>query len=144
MSKSSTVPETMHSSLIGPFANYNARQITRPHAYGFQRRLNEMIKDQAAGIDRNGNAAQGSTPSDNQTPSDTASALDLTHKMTSSLASDSGCMMESGSSAGTTDEEHKDLSMEDVTVFNNNELFEKLESRLVRQAGALDLNISGL
>lgn len=92
-----------------------------------------MIKDQAAGIDRNGNAAQGSTPSDNQTPSDTASGIDLPHKMTSSLASDSGCMMESGSSIGTTDEEHKDLSMEDVTTFNNNELVTKLESKLVRR-----------
>uniref|UniRef100_F1KUF5 Kinesin-like protein KIF13A n=1 Tax=Ascaris suum TaxID=6253 RepID=F1KUF5_ASCSU len=144
MSKSSTVPETMHSSLIGPFANYNARQFARPHAYGFQRRLNEMIKDQAASIDRNGNAALGSTPSDNQTPSDAASGIELPHKMTSSLASDSGCMMESGSSIGTTDEEHKDLSMEDVTAFNNNELVTKLESKLVRRAGALDLNISAL
>ncbi|VDK46831.1 unnamed protein product [Anisakis simplex] len=148
MSKSSTVPETMHSSLIGPFANYNERQITRPHAYGFQRRLNEMIKDQAAGMDRNGNAANGSTPSDNQTSEMIQFGIESTNKMTSSLASDSGCMMESGSSLGTTDEERKDLSIEDMTSFNNNNNIHSSQQYVIkndaRRAAALDLNISGL
>uniref|UniRef100_A0A915BGT0 Kinesin-like protein unc-104 n=1 Tax=Parascaris univalens TaxID=6257 RepID=A0A915BGT0_PARUN len=158
MSTSSSGASSMVTSLVSPVVestklsgideeqhcNGRLMDIARPHAYGFQRRLNEMIKDQAATIDRNGNAALGSTSSDNQTPSDTTSGIELSHKMTSSLASDSGCMMESGSSIGTTDEEHKDLSMEDVTAFNNNDLVTKLESKLVRRAGALDLNISAL
>uniref|UniRef100_A0A0N5ATJ8 DUF19 domain-containing protein n=1 Tax=Syphacia muris TaxID=451379 RepID=A0A0N5ATJ8_9BILA len=37
-------------------------------------------------------------------------------KMNSSFASDSGCMMESGSSIATTEDERKNFSLEDMTV----------------------------
>ncbi|VDN24715.1 unnamed protein product [Gongylonema pulchrum] len=41
--------------------------------------------------------------------------------MTSSSASDSGCMIESGSSTATTDEDYKAvLSIDDVSCINNN------------------------
>lgn len=37
-------------------------------------------------------------------------------KMNSSFASDSGCMMESGSSIATTEDDRKNFSFEDMTV----------------------------
>ncbi|MFH4980749.1 hypothetical protein AB6A40_007458 [Gnathostoma spinigerum] len=134
MSKSSTIPETMHSSTQSQFPLLMARQ-----SCGMSNRFEDSLKNYEKGFDKNGNADCDSPLLGN---TGISSLLASSRLMSSSLASDSGCMVDSGSSLATTDEERKNFSVEDITVMNSNESIEKLDSNLVRKGSALEMNIA--
>ncbi|VBB27859.1 unnamed protein product [Acanthocheilonema viteae] len=123
MSKSSTVPETMHTSLTSA---YDLRMQADTHS--FQRHLHEMIRLQATNIVDNGNTPLLSVSAIGELPSASVDSLPSidphslsTCGMTYSSTSDSGCMIESGSSSATVDDEQTVLkSMDDIGSAGNN------------------------
>ncbi|KAM3728674.1 Kinesin-like protein [Dirofilaria immitis] len=159
MSKSSTIPETMHTSFASAYDSH-----LRVNTYGFQRHLQEMIRLQAANVDGNGNTPLLSvaTIGEQQSTSiDSLPSMELhslsTNGMMYSSASDSGCMIESGSSTATVDDEQKVL-VNDIGIAGNNNnnnsnnnnnnnnnnysnSVNKTLSEYVRTGIALDLNV---
>ncbi|VDK72292.1 unnamed protein product [Onchocerca ochengi] len=109
MSKSSTIFETMYTSLTNAYD-----QRLRTNTYDFQRHLHEMIRLQATNVDGNGNTPFLSTATigeQQSTSIDSLPNIELhslsTNGMMYSSASDSGCMIESDTSAATIDDEQK-------------------------------------
>uniref|UniRef100_A0A915PTJ1 VQ domain-containing protein n=1 Tax=Setaria digitata TaxID=48799 RepID=A0A915PTJ1_9BILA len=122
MSKSSTVPETMHTSLT---STYDLR--LRANTRDFQRHLHELIRSQSAITDDNGNTPLLSVASTDKEQFASVDSLPSTEPhslstcgMTCSSASDSGCMLESDSSTATIDDDHKVLINMDESSANNN------------------------
>ncbi|VDO47372.1 unnamed protein product [Brugia timori] len=119
MSKSSTIPETMHTSLTSAYD-------LRTNRYGFQRHLHEISRLQAESIDGNGNTPLLSitTIGEQQVAKffvDSLPSIELhslsTFGMAYSSASDSGCMIESGSTSTATADDDDEQTVRSLFQF---------------------------